>query len=97
MDYQQTIDRPSEVIRIPESEKLLLVESGIQEILSFGIRNPESWALESGIQLKESEILLIYLFIYLPAFLDTGLLKGNVHERDSGPMRGAIPTQSHNP
>ena len=40
---------------------------------------------------------IIYLFIYLPAFLDTGLPRGNVHERDSGPMRGAIPTQSHNP
>ena len=39
----------------------------------------------------------IYLFIYLPAFLDTGLPRGNVHERDSGPMQGAIPTQSHNP
>ena len=37
------------------------------------------------------------LFIYLPAFLDTGLPRGNVHEQDSGPMRGAIPTQSHNP
>ena len=37
------------------------------------------------------------LFIYLPAFLDTGLPRGNVHERDSGPMQGAIPTQSHNP
>ena len=34
--------------------------------------------------------------IYLPAFLDTGLPRGNVHERDSGPMRGAILTQSHN-
>ena len=39
----------------------------------------------------------IYLFIYLPAFLDKGLPRGNVHERDLGPMRGAIPTQSHNP
>ena len=41
------------------------------------------------------------MFIYLPAFLDTGLPRGNVHERDSGvdsgPMRGAIPTQFHSP
>ena len=44
-----------------------------------------------------SEDLFIYLFIYLPAFLDTGLPRGNVRERDSDPMRGAIPTQSHNP
>ena len=36
-------------------------------------------------------------FIYLPAFLDTGLPRGNVRERYSGPMRGAILTQSHNP
>ena len=34
---------------------------------------------------------------FQPAFLDTGLLRGNVHERESGPMRGAIPTQSHDP
>ena len=40
--------------------------------------------------------LFIYLFIYLLAFLDTGLPRGNVHERDSSPMQGAIPTQSHN-
>ena len=26
------------------------------------------------------------VFIYLPAFLDTSLPRGNVHERDSGPM-----------
>ena len=38
-----------------------------------------------------------YLFIYLPTFLDTGLPRGNVHERDSSPMQGAIRTQSHNP
>ena len=42
-------------------------------------------------------IMFIYLFNYLLAFLDTGLPRGNVHERDSGPMRGAIPTQYHNP
>ena len=46
-----------------------------------------------SIEIKAS---LLCLFIYLPAFLDTGLPRGNVHERDSGPMRGAIPTQSHN-
>ena len=34
---------------------------------------------------------------YLPAFLDTGLPRGNVPEQDSGSMWGAIPTQSHNP
>ena len=44
-----------------------------------------------------SSYLKIHIIIYLPAFLDTGLPRGNVHERDSGPMRGAIPTQSHNP
>ena len=32
----------------------------------------------------------IDLFIYLPAFLDTGLPRENVHERNSGLMRGAI-------
>ena len=37
----------------------------------------------------------IYLFIYLSAFLDKGLPRGNVNEWDSGLMRGAIPTQSH--
>ena len=29
--------------------------------------------------------------------MDTGLPRGNVYERDSGPVQGAIPTQSHNP
>ena len=38
-----------------------------------------------------------FSFFYLPAFLDTGLPRENVHERESGPMRGGIPTQSHNP
>ena len=38
-----------------------------------------------------------YFFIHVPAFLDTGLPRGNVHEWDSGPVRGAIPTQSLNP
>ena len=28
-------------------------------------------------------------YVYLPAFLDTGLPRGNVNERDSGHMRGA--------
>ena len=39
----------------------------------------------------------LFIYFYLPAFLDTGLPRGNVHERNSGPMRGAISTQSHNP
>ena len=29
--------------------------------------------------------------------MDTGLPGGNVHEMDSGPMQGVIPTLSHNP
>ena len=41
--------------------------------------------------------VVLVLVLVLPAFLDTSLPRGNVHERDSGPMRGAIPTQSHNP
>ena len=45
----------------------------------------------SGI-LNSGFYLLIYLFIYLPAFLDSGLPRGNVHELDLG----AIPSQSHN-
>ena len=44
------------------------------------------------------EVRLYLLFIYLlPAFLDTCQPRGNVHERYSGPMRGTIPTQYHNP
>ena len=38
-----------------------------------------------------------HLFIYFPAFRDTGLIRGNVHEWDLIPMRGAIPAQPHNP
>ena len=42
-------------------------------------------------------LVVIYLFIYLfTSFMDTGLPRGNLHERDSGPMQGAIPTQYHN-
>lgn len=40
---------PYEGIRIPESGKVSLVESGIRE-------NLESWVLESGVQFKESRI-----------------------------------------
>ena len=44
------------------------------------------------------EVRLYLLFIYLlTAFLDTCQPRGNVHERYSGPMRGTIPTQYHNP
>ena len=46
---------------------------------------------------KWSPNINISIFIYLPAFVDTGQPRGNVHERDSGPIRGTIPTQSHNP
>ena len=35
--------------------------------------------------------------IFLPGFLDTGLHRGNEQEQHSGPMRGAIPTQTHKP
>ena len=49
--------------------------------------------------LAQSNLHFIYFyFIFiLPAFLDTGLPRGNRHERASGPKQGAIPTQSHNP
>ena len=36
--------------------------------------------------------IYITIIIYLPVFLDTGLPRGNVHKRDSGPMWGTIPT-----
>ena len=37
------------------------------------------------------------VFFLLPAFLTQACPEGiNVHEWDSGPMQGAIPTQSHN-
>ena len=49
--YAQKPTRPCEVIQIPESGKLRLVESGMWETFSC-----ESVALESGIQLKESGI-----------------------------------------
>ena len=43
----------------------------------------KSKASETTADLRISIYLFIYLFIYLPAFLDTGLPRGNVHERDS--------------
>ena len=36
-------------------------------------------------------IFLVLCFTCLPAFLDTGLPRGNGHERDSGPMRKGWP------
>ena len=49
----------------------------------------------TGVFLGVAETI-VCSFIYSKAFLDTGLPRGNVHERDSGTMRGAIPTHSHN-
>ena len=46
---KRAIDRPA-VIRISESGKLLLVESGIQEFFSLGIRSPGLWKLTTGIR-----------------------------------------------
>ena len=40
--------------------------------------------------------LVVPVRFFLPAFLDTGQPRGNVHEGNSGPMRSAIPIQSHN-
>ena len=42
-------------------------------------------------------LLVVLVVIHLfTSFLDTGLPKGNLHERDSDPMQDAIPKQSHN-
>ena len=47
---------------------------------------------------QASSVLVVLVVIYLfSSFMDTGLPRGNLHERDSGPMQGVIPTQSHNP
>ena len=61
---------------------------------------PHIKILITEISLKKAQYSNIYMFslpICLPAFLDTDLPRANVHERDSGPMQGAIPTQSYNP
>ena len=42
-------------------------------------------------------LMWVHNFFHVPAFLNRGLPRGNVHKRDSGPMRDAILTQSHNP
>ena len=44
---------------------------------------------------RKSTVIVAPLF-FLPPFLGTGLPRGDGHERDSAPMRGAFPTQSHN-
>ena len=42
-------------------------------------------------------LLIFIYFIYLfTSFSGHRPAQRDVHERDSGPMRGAIPTQSHN-
>ena len=55
-----------------------------------------TWKPEAPSSYITPALIAIGIF-FLPAFLDTGRPRGNVHERDSGPVRGAIPTQSHNP
>ena len=69
---KRAIDRPM-VIRISESGKLFLVESGIQDcFLSW---NPESWALElddwnldSPVWTPESKTVLSCVFVWLVLF-----------------------------
>ena len=50
--------------------------------LNFDIFRNTAPLTDSGTS-NSSDLLFIYLFIYLSAFLDTGLPRGNVHERDS--------------
>ena len=51
-EISEKIIAPCKGIRIPESEKHLLDEDcGIRDIIF--LRNPEYWALDSGIQLKD--------------------------------------------
>ena len=47
--------------------------------------------------LKQARVFILFYCI-LVAFLDTGLPRGNGQEGDTiSPIRGSIPTQSHNP
>ena len=50
--------------------------------LNFDIFRNTAPLTDSGTS-NSSDLLFIYLFIYLSAFLGTGLPRGNVHERDS--------------
>ena len=59
--------------------------------------NSEDITCRSWRPILPLDLFIFLLFIYLLAFLDTGLSRGNVHELNSGPMQGAIPTQSHKP
>ena len=60
-------------------------------------KSPDNWKILI-MEVRIIEVRLYLLFIHLlPAFLDTCQPRGNVHERHSGPMRGTIPTQYHNP
>ena len=36
---------------------------------------------------RTGSIFLVYVLLVLPSFLDTGLPRGNGHERDSSPMQ----------
>ena len=50
--------------------------------------------LAIGDQVHSSYLKITYNYSFT-RFLDTGLPRGNVHERDSGPMRGAIHTYTY--
>ena len=56
-------------------------------------RRCPKWADTDGWWLSDRTLF----FNLFTSFLDTGLSRGKVQERNSGHIRGAIPTQSHNP
>ena len=59
---------PCKGIWIPKSGKFFAC--GIRNVANFCLWNPESWALESGIQLKKSGIPLTMIGIQNPSSSD---------------------------
>ena len=84
---------PCKAIWIPESRSFLTVESGIQQTLLW---NPGSYVLESGIQLKQS-VILLRIGIRIPGSTnkdESGMhyLESRIHRREiQKPRLSTIP------
>ena len=91
------------ILQLCRLSRFYLKFSSCRQVVRF-LQRSDSWNIRDFKQRRKLAFLSFYMswrhqislakfLIYLPAFMDTGLPRGNVHERDSGPVRGAIPGQ----
>ena len=89
------------ILQLCRLSRFYLKFSSCRQVVRF-LQRGDSWNLRDFKQRRKlaflsfcmpwrHQICLATFLILIPAFLDTGLPRGNVHERDSGPMQGANP------